>query len=129
MTIVRFRKLEMALRARGYGAMIAWSQSIEPPKDAEDFATRVIYVICNSGMRVTIAAPIAEKCIAALREGCSVADVFGHPRKAVAIDLIWRDREALFERYRGSTAKLDFLETLPWIGPVTKHHLAKNLGA
>src|SRR5689334_16565893 len=129
MTVVRFRKLEMALRAGGYGALRPWPQSIKSAKGAQDFAARVIHVTRNSGMRVTIAAPIPEKCFAALREGCSVGERFGHPRKAVAIDLIWRDREALFERYRGSNARLDFLETLPWIGPVTKHHLAKNLGA
>jgi hypothetical protein len=129
MTAKRFLLLENALRARGYGPMIDWSQSIEPPTDADDFASRVIYVICNSGLRVTIAAPIAEACVTVLREGRSATEVFGHARKAAAIDLIWRERHTLFEQYRRAIAKLDFLAGLPWIGPVTKHHLAKNLGA
>lgn len=109
--------------------MIEWAEQVHPPAAADDFAARAIYVICNSGMRVTIAAPIAEKCIRAVHEGRSAKDVFGHPGKAAAIDTIWQQREALFKEYLSATAKLDFLETLPWIGKVTKHHLAKNLGA
>lgn len=128
-TAARFRELERALRARGYGPMIAWAEHVEKPTNAEDFATRVIYVICNSGMRVTVAAPIAEKCALALTDGRSATEVFGHPGKAVAIDLIWRQRETLFQEYLSADAKLDYLATLPWIGKVTKHHLAKNLGA
>lgn len=128
-TAARFRELERALRARGYGPVIDWSERIEAPTDAEEFAARAIYVICNSGMRVTVAAPIADKCVAALQEGRSATKVFGHPGKATAIDAIWQQRDALFEQYRHATAKLDFLADLPWVGAVTKHHLAKNLGA
>jgi len=80
-------------------------------------------------MRVTIAGPIAHKCIAAVCAGRSATEVFGHPGKAAAIDAIWQQREYFFQGYRRANAKLDFLETLPWIGKVTKHHLAKNLGA
>src|ERR1044071_8937362 len=97
MTRARFEQLERALRDRGYGPMIDWSESIASPTDAEDFAARGIYVICNSGMRVSIAAPIAQKCVAALREGRVAADVFGHAPKAAAIDAIWQQREALFQ--------------------------------
>ena len=128
-TLARFRALEQVLRARGYGPMIEWSEHLKPPTTAEDFAAHAIYVICNSGMRVTIAAPISEKCIAALHDGRSAKQVFGHPGKAQAIDTIWEQREELFAGYLSANAKLDFLETLPWIGKVTKHHLAKNLGA
>ncbi len=38
-------------------------------------------------------------------------------------------RKELFERYSREYAKLEVLRELPWIGPVTVHHLAKNLGA
>lgn len=128
-TAARFGQLEQELRARGYGPMIEWSEKVEPATTAEEFAARAIYVICNSGMRVTIAAPIAEKCIVALQSGRSAKEVFGHPGKTGAIDTIWQQRRTLFEKYLGANAKLEFLEALPWIGKVTKHHLAKNLGA
>jgi len=81
-TAARFRELEEALRARGYGPSIEWAERIQPPASGEEFASRAIYVICNSGMRVTIGAPIADKCIAALRENRSVNEVYGHRGKA-----------------------------------------------
>lgn len=128
MTLHRFRLLETALRANGYGAVIDWSESIRPPEDAQKFASCAIYVICNSGMRVTVAAPIAERCIAALMAGNSSTTVFGHPGKGPAIDDIWARRHELFSRYLAENDKVEMLGALPWIGPVTKHHLAKNLG-
>ena len=128
-TVRRFRLIEAVLRAGGYGPMIEWSENIQPPTTAEEFAREAIYVICNSGMKNSVAAPIARRCLAALESGESVATVFGHPGKRVAIDAVWRQREELFERYRRANVKVDFLGELPWIGPVTRHHLAKNLGA
>jgi hypothetical protein len=108
--------------------MIDWSESISPPETAEDFAREAIYVICNSGMKQSVAAPIAARCMMALDAGASASTVFGHLGKAAAIDAIWQQRGILFERYRDIYVKVDSLSELPWIGPVTKHHLAKNLG-
>lgn len=125
----RFDELEQALRDGGHGPAIDWSASIAPPANAEDFACRTIYVICNAGMRVAVGAVIAAKCIAALKDDRSATAVFGHPGKAHAIDRIWSQREELFEGYRRAGVKLDFLAGLPWIGPITRLHLAKNLGA
>jgi hypothetical protein len=128
-TAARFRELESALRASGYGPTIDWAERIDRPTHADDFAARVIYVICNSGMRVTIGAAIADRCVAALREGKSATEAFGHAGKAAAIDTIWQQRSKLFAEYTRTSAKLEFLGGLPWIGKVTRHHLAKNLGA
>lgn len=128
-TAKRFRRIEAVLRATGYEPMIEWSESIGPPTNAEDFAREAIYVICNSGMKNSVAAPIARRCLAALEVGASAATVFNHPGKRVAIDAIWREREKLFSRYCRETDKLEILSDLPWIGPVTRYHLAKNLGA
>ena len=35
----------------------------------------------------------------------------------------------LFRRYLQTDDLIAFCETLPWIGPITKFHLAKNLGS
>ncbi len=78
-TLKRFRRIEAILRAQGYGEVIEWSESIQAPQSAEEFAREAIYVICNSGMAVTIGAPIAQRCIARLKAGGSAAEVFGHP--------------------------------------------------
>lgn len=128
-TLKRFRKLESALRLAGYGPMIELSETIQPVQTAEEFAGEVIYVICNSGMKNSVAAPIAVRCLAALAAGASATTVFGHPGKSVAIDTIWQQRATLFERYCRENDKVDGLSKLPWIGPVTRYHLAKNLGA
>jgi hypothetical protein len=128
-TLTRFRRLEAILRRHGYGEVIDWSESIQPPTSAEAFAEEVIYVICNSGMAVTVGAPLARRCIARLGEGGSASEVFAHPGKQRAIDEVWRDRSQHFAGFQLSRSKLEFLQSLPWIGPVTRYHLAKNLGA
>jgi hypothetical protein len=127
-TAKRFARIERAVREAGYGHIIVWSESVIEPRSAETFAAEAIYVICNSGLRVTVAKPIHRRCMRALRRGQSSSTVFGHPGKVVAIDEIWAMRRALFKAYRRAEDKLEFCQTLPWIGPVTKHHLAKNFG-
>jgi hypothetical protein len=128
-TLKRFKRIEAALRSHGYGETIEWSESIQPPKTAEEFAEEAIYVICNSGMAVTVGAYLAMRCMDALKSGHSATSVYGHPGKAPAIDALWQARQLHFDGYRAARSKLEFLQQLPWIGPVTRHHLAKNLGA
>src|SRR3569623_623440 len=89
LTLAQFREIEAALLASGYGGMITWSETVKPPRDCNTFAKEAIYVICNSGIRVTIGNRIYWKCVRALRKGKSATDVFGHPGKAPAIDHIW----------------------------------------
>jgi len=76
-----------------------------------------------------VAVPIFEKCMLALRSGESAKSVFGHPGKAKAINKIWRRRERLFRELHRTDDLIEFCATLPWVGSVTKFHLAKNLGA
>lgn len=128
-TVRRFKRIEALLIEAGYSELIEWSETVSAPKDADEFAEHTVFVICNSGMANRVAAPISERCISALREGRSAATEFGHPGKRKAIDQIWAWRGPLYAMYLGSTQKLEFLATLPWIGPVTCYHLAKNLGA
>lgn len=128
-TLERFRQLEAALRERGHGPSIDWTEAIVAPVDADDFAERTIYVICNSGMANTVATVIYGRCLNALRGGETATSVFKHPGKAPAIDRIWTEREQLFAQYVKAEDHLAALEALPWIGEVTALHLAKNLGA
>lgn len=127
-TSKRFRALEAIMRQAGYGDIIDWSENVPAPADAEAFARQAVFVICNSGMSNVAATPVFERCMIALREGRSASTEFGHPGKHAAIDEIWAERETLFAGYSADPDKLTFLQTLPWIGPVTCYHLAKNLG-
>lgn len=123
-----FMRLIAALGEQGQDD-IAWSENLKPPVDADDFASEAIFVICNSGMKNTIAVKIFAKVMAAIQGGISAFAVFGHPGKAKAIDAIWRDREALLASYSAAPDKIEFCASLPWIGGITKYHLAKNFGA
>lgn len=107
---------------------LEWSEAIEPPDSAEAFACEVIFVICNSGMKNTVAADIFARCMAALESGVEVREVFRHPGKAAAIARIWGERKALYLDFQRATDRLAFLVGLPWIGEITKFHLAKNFG-
>lgn len=108
---------------------IAWAESVREPESADQFARDAIFVICNSGMKSTVARSIFERCMSAIEDGVSVSRGFGHKGKAAAIDTIWRDRGQLLVGYLAAADKLAFCESLPWIGGITKYHLAKNLGA
>ena len=121
--------LEDAIRERGYGTTIDWTESLTPPPNADDFAEQTIYVICNSGMANTVASVIFARCMSALHAGIAVAEVFRHPGKAKAIEAIWSDRDRLYAAYLSAADKVEALRQLPWIGEVTALHLAKNFGA
>lgn len=109
---------------------IAWAQSCAAPATAEDFALETIFVICNSGMKFTVAQGIFNRVLAALEAGKPVRSAFGHPGKARAIELIWTERAARWRAYLDTreSKKLEYLAALPWIGEITKFHLAKNFG-
>lgn len=128
-TLERFKALELAIRDRGYGQTIAWTESLLPPESAGAFAEQTIYVICNSGMANTVASVIFSRCMTALHNGIPVTEVFGHPGKSRAIDAIWHDRERHYTAYAVAPDKVEVLRQLPWIGDVTALHLAKNFGA
>lgn len=127
-TLRRFRRVEMALRQAGYAPIIDWSENILPPADAEAFAREAAFTVCNSGFRNSIAVPIFERCMAAIKGGRSAATEFGHEGKCRAIDQIWTERKSLFAAYLAEEDKISFLRTLPWIGRITSYHLEKNLG-
>lgn len=109
-------------------ADISWGENLREPIDSVEFAMEVIFVICNSGMRYTTARKIYDKVFNALMAGESARTVFGHPGKARAINDIWVHRIAYFDRYKAAADKLAYLEALPWIGGITKYHVAKNFG-
>lgn len=108
---------------------IDWGESLSAPDHPDHFALEAVFVICNSGMKNTVAQGIFTRCDLALQSGKPVLDVFKHPGKAAAIETIWRDRVFLFAGYLAAVDKLAFCESLPWVGGITKYHLAKNFGA
>lgn len=132
MTPALFAAVLARLEAAGFAKDdIAWSETVGPPMDADGFAGEAIFVICNSGMKNTVARLIYDRVMPELRDGGSAFEVFKHPGKAAAMDQIWKDRFKLFDVFRHietDELRLSFCESLPWIGGITKFHLAKNFG-
>jgi hypothetical protein len=98
------------------------------PRTADEFAQHSIYAICRASVTPAVGQRAFERCMRALAFGSTTRLGFRHPGKAEAIDLIWRERERLYGEYLASPDKLAYLATLPWVGPVTKHSLARQLG-
>lgn len=125
-----FQFIVSELMKAGYAQTdISWAENCAPPSDALRFGQEVIFVICNSGMKYKIAGQIYSKVMDALESGASAATVFGHAGKCSAIDDVWKNREQYFAEYMAALDKVAYCETLPFIGGITKYHLAKNFGA
>lgn len=131
MTPERFLHVVHALCEAGWRDDIEWSENAGPPESPEDFAEEAVFVICNSGMKNTVARGIYDRILPVLRRGGRAFEAFKHPGKAKAIDWIWENRAYLHQTYMEQATdeeRLKDLAALPWIGGITKFHLAKNFG-
>jgi|SRR6185437_15127102 len=121
--------LELKSRvAAEYSSEIEWAANLKLCADSLRFAYETIWVILNAGMKMQVARQIESKILPTLAKGESASMVFGHKLKCRAIDDVWKNRVKLFSEYQSANDKLEYLETLPHIGPITKFHLARNLG-
>lgn len=127
-SVSEFARIHRAVVDAGYGEDIKWSQRLAEPATSDAFAREAIFVICNSGMRFTVAQGIFDRVMEFVTSGRSARGAFGHIGKTTAIDAIWHHREALFREFLGAPNKVEYCQRLPWIGGITKYHLAKNLG-
>lgn len=120
--------LKEVVTKAGYADEISWAENIKPCENPLVFWMEYSWVILNSGMKNTVARKIWDRILEAYPTGKRASDVFGHKQKAAAIDWAWEQRYELFNAYGKASDKLSYLQSLPWIGPITKYHLAKNLG-
>lgn len=144
---------EIYLRAKrmvldnGYEAEIAWQEDVSSMLLTEQrFLSEAAWVILNSGMKEAIVrrifpelATVFANFVTAHTASIFAADggkaralrIFNHPRKIDAIIEIVKyvDTIGLAEvKSLLLTKGTAYLQTLPYIGPVTALHLAKNLG-
>lgn len=123
-----YMDIKQCLIEDGYADEIDWQTNIEPVTDATVFRNEAIWVILNSGMREQIARIIHERIWHAYRNGDNISDVFGHKGKVSAIKHILKNYYSIFDGYINSDDKIEYLQEIPYIGTITKYHLAKNLG-
>ena len=131
---------------KGFSQEIDWQQEINFKNVTEqDFLRETAWVILSSGMREKIIEKIfpklsnafydwsSAKKISNYRSKCYKKSflVFSHEKKILAIlkaaDIIL---EKGFSNFKNdiSTNGIQRLEIIPYIGPITKFHLAKNIG-
>jgi hypothetical protein len=128
LTLEVYEDLKVRVARAGYADDYAWAETVTTPVDAVAFFREYAYVVCNSGMRATVARGIWERVCPAIDLNLPVSVAYGHPGKATAIQTGWDERERIFAEYLAASDKLAFFKALPWIGEITKHHLAKNTG-
>lgn len=121
--------LKSQVLCAGFSEEIEWAQNIKAVTKPLYFWLEYAHVVVNSGMKAQVAEKILRHIYKAKAEGLQTLDVFKHQGKAKAIDFVWNNQHDVFYWYYRSDDKLVYLETLPWIGPITKYHLARNLGA
>ena len=89
----------------------------------EHFLMEYAFVVISSGMKNQVAQRIFSRFNEKLDHS-----VIGHPGKRQAIARAIKEHHEWLAQLRVSTDKVTYLETLPWIGPITKYHLARNIG-
>lgn len=129
MKVAEFQGLRQQVIDAGYGEEIVWSEELKPCSRANDFFCEYMWVVVSSGIKNQVARLIESRLHEAIQQGRPLSSAFGHKGKVKAIEYVLAHRGELFEEYRSSTSTVDYLECLPWIGKITKWHLAKNLGA
>lgn len=141
-----FMEAEQFLCLNGFGEEIIWCENRPPfeKMDQRAFLCEYAFVVYNSGMKYSV---IHGKWVLLtdafhlfvphmivsfekeVRE--KVLTIFGHKQKVEAVIIVAKKivKEG-FEHIRSLIIEnpLKYLESLPFIGPVTKYHLARNIG-
>ena len=139
-----FRALEKYLIDSGLGSDLASFETIRsrlitpPVLTPEDFAKETFYVILASGFSQKTAkrlwAEIVRYCEGRGSKPALFDDLFAvfHNRNKInAIVQVWQNRTTYcrdFYALSSPSEKITYLSTLPHIGKITAHHLARNLG-
>jgi hypothetical protein len=127
-TLERYLELKAAVAAAGFADEASWTEELELCASPENFFIEYAWVVVNSGMKVTVAEGIFRRVLDALLDGLPASSAYGHPGKSAAIEAMFETRVDDFDRFQAATDKLAHLQSLSWIGPITKFHLARNLG-
>jgi hypothetical protein len=111
------------------------SRLVSPPAlSPDDFARECAYVILAGGFNQAVAKRKYAQICEILRDGVSEGEIFAlfaNQNKARAIARIWNNRAKFrdgFYARETPESKIAYLATLPHIGRITCHHLARNLG-
>jgi hypothetical protein len=108
----------------GYEREIEWCANIRF-KDItiDDFFREYVWAVLNAGMREQAARSIFLKYIETMD-----TNVIRHDGKRKAIEHVLDNCKMYYDKLLSSDNKIEWFVTLPWIGDITKYHIARNLG-
>lgn len=96
------------------------------------FFYEYVWVVLNAGMKEQVARKIYNRFMESFeRDDAFDTKIIGHLGKRQAVEFgilhhkLWLEN---LKKESTSIAQIDYLETLPWIGKITKYHLARNIG-
>jgi len=141
-----YRTAKATVQAAGYGDEIDWQRKVTiEGLTVPEIIGDIMFVILNSGMKATVARKLNDELrlvfagfanpavLWELRDGLRLTAlrVLNHPGKidAVFYAIRWFVEHDLDEfKGRLKAEGVDFLQTFPFIGKITRYHLGKNLG-
>ena len=123
-----FYKANDYITKKGFQWEIDFVRNIKPLSEQEDwyFYYQYVWVVLNAGMKEQIARKIFDRFFEEKR-----FEIIGHLGKRAAIKdaaLHYKEWFVNLQSFTLQSAQLNYLESLPWIGPTTKYHLARNIG-
>jgi hypothetical protein len=141
-TAKTFHQIETYLIQKGQNSDKATfaevKHNLERPKklNSTEFAEEIIYVILVAGFRQQTAKKLFYKIIDYLKNSNRPAlkellQIFNNKNKTKAILKVWNNRQKYTDEFyslKTLQKQLNFLQTLPYIGNITKFHIARNLG-
>lgn len=130
MEVDKYFELKETIKNIGFDKELEFIENClaHPCNDHNEFATEYIWVVLNAGMKYQVAVRIFSKIIEGLHHNIPVEYIFNHKSKVSGINHVYERRESIFAQYTSADDKITYLESLPWIGSITKYHLARNLG-
>ena len=128
MTKEQYTELKQKIISAGYSEEIDWATSLRPCCSKVIFSMETVWVIISAGMKNQIARIIERRIYDAIASDRPINSAFKHEGKVKAIEYIFANKTQLFDDFQNAQDKLEFLKSLPWVGDITKYHLAKNLG-
>ena len=108
----------------GYEREIEWCTNIRfEDITIDDFFREYVWAVLNAGMREQAARSIFTKYMEMMD-----TNMIKHDGKRNAIEHVLDNCKMYYNQLLSSDNKIEWFATLPWIGNITKYHIARNLG-
>ena len=125
LSVAFFHQAFQRIKDAGY----AWEVEAVENRDirtltSEELYRQYVFVVFSTGMKNQVADKMYQK----FMEGGRNPELIRHPQKRKAIERANREYRNWFRELMGSKDRLGVISSLPFIGPITRFHLARNIG-